>query len=832
MVIEMKLISTELIKYKRLALSAPECFKIMPQQEVQLILGTNGSGKSSVMRELVGLPAEPADYEKGGGKIQHIEHKGSQYITRSVFDGTGHSFVKDGIELNRGSTRAEQLDLVREHFRLTPEIRDLITGAPNMRFHSMSPIKRRELFTQMSDVDYTYALGYYTRAKNRVRDISGAITMLKKRLVSETAKVESPETIALLTRQTHEIHKTLTTLFESREKAESVLAVKSETETTLNVLGNVADRILGMDLKAAYDQPVASMAELTARLETVQQQYAAQHALLASKSQDYERVHKEVELLQQSGGAAVSDLKALIDRLQTEIGQLKARLSHAWDFENIGDAVRAWRVIFDDLREIFTELPNNENRDYSNAALKRLREENERLNHRREDLIVQSRKLLARREHLEHHQKAGPTVCPKCEYQWVVGYNELEHSEVVKKLDGIEQELGQITRSFNTNENRLQELLKFFETYRRYLAYVSSQRALQSLWSVTEADQMAFTHPKRVLGVLEAFDRDVPALEIIHHHVLEIDKTMLMIGALSQADEKELVTSNQRLEVIHEEIHTLTTKLQATQTEITALQDHRRRLTTAFELADRLKEAYKQLGGQQHELQRATAQEIISELITSHQRELAFQEERLATVSTQAGLVEDLKMQIEQLQVDEIAAKTILKEISPTEGLIAQGLMGFINSFAHQMNQVIARVWTYPLEILPCAVSEDNGAELDYRFPIRVGHLPDPIPDANKGSTGIMEIVDLAFKIVAMKYLGLNDSMLFLDEFGASFDDAHRAKAMQVITSIIEQADFPQLFIVSHYEASYGALRNVDICVLNDANIIIPAQYNHHVVIS
>jgi hypothetical protein len=48
----------------------------------------------------------------------------------------------------------------------------------------------------------------------------------------------------------------------------------------------------------------------------------------------------------------------------------------------------------------------------------------------------------------------------------------------------------------------------------------------------------------------------------------------------------------------------------------------------------------------------------------------------------------------------------------------------------------------------------------------------------------------------------------------------------------MDQRPFTQLYMVSHYQASYGAFTQAEICVLDQTNIEIPKglTYNQHVV--
>jgi ABC-type hemin transport system ATPase subunit len=105
------------------------------------------------------------------------------------------------------------------------------------------------------------------------------------------------------------------------------------------------------------------------------------------------------------------------------------------------------------------------------------------------------------------------------------------------------------------------------------------------------------------------------------------------------------------------------------------------------------------------------------------------------------------------------------------------------------------------------------------------------VDDVKNGSSGMQEVVDLAFKVVAMKYLGLGEAPLLLDEFGASFDLEHRTAASNCIKNLMDTQSFSQLYMISHYESGYGSFTNAQTCVLDAKNITVPAKYNEHVTI-
>jgi ABC-type molybdenum transport system ATPase subunit/photorepair protein PhrA len=72
--------------------------------------------------------------------------------------------------------------------------------------------------------------------------------------------------------------------------------------------------------------------------------------------------------------------------------------------------------------------------------------------------------------------------------------------------------------------------------------------------------------------------------------------------------------------------------------------------------------------------------------------------------------------------------------------------------------------------------------------------------------------------------LGLDRGPLGLDEFGTGFDEGHRDAATQVISQLMEQLNFSQLFMISHYDSCYGAFYNAQITVMDKRNITVPSN--------
>jgi DNA repair exonuclease SbcCD ATPase subunit len=190
--------------------------------------------------------------------------------------------------------------------------------------------------------------------------------------------------------------------------------------------------------------------------------------------------------------------------------------------------------------------------------------------------------------------------------------------------------------------------------------------------------------------------------------------------------------------------------------------------------------------------------------------------------------IDSTKKELEELAVKEKVLRLLVKELSPNEGLIAKSINSFLNIFLSDMNVIINSVWSYQMEILPFDLTESE--DLDYKFPIRVNNS-EVIEDISKLSSSMMEIIDLAFRIVYVKYGNLQHYPLILDEFGRTFDQQHRTYGYDIIDKILSSS-FKQIFIVSHFEESYLRFSHGDISILNTTNLDISNISNYNQVLT
>ncbi len=185
----MKIDRLELYGFKRLMLNNIKHFTYTPTSPQQLILGTNGSGKSSILSELSPLPAHHSNYSKDGFKKITITHHGREFRLESIFKTGKHSFLIEGEEQNPGGTYQSQQALVFLHFGIDKDIHELLTG--EVRLSQLAATERRKWITRISRTDYGYAMGAFKRISSRARDQQGALKHLKTRLGQEIFNLQS-----------------------------------------------------------------------------------------------------------------------------------------------------------------------------------------------------------------------------------------------------------------------------------------------------------------------------------------------------------------------------------------------------------------------------------------------------------------------------------------------------------------------------------------------------------------------------------------------------------------------------------------------------------------
>lgn len=816
--------------YNRFMLNGFRNFEMKIVALLQLVLGTNGGGKSSLLWELSPLPAEAKDFQKGGKKVIHITHNGKFYELINDFGADKvHSFIVDGENLNPGGTVTVQYSLVKNHFGITSDVRKLLIG--HDRFTTMRAQQRKEWFLKLCPVDYDYAISVFNKLKERLRDVSGSIKLDKRNLVHESNLLLSDEKVNALTAEAEELHQMLNHLLEWRKPVESDTDILDMR--MLDMFSEMTRVAKSLDESLAkLADPQIEEAQYRQRIADLDTGITAYKTLINHVGGELESVCAKLDTIKRAEKKTVDDLQIEYDQKVNyccsaiESSLLKKVV------EDPRDAYLQFCAVRDGLIEICTEIPVNKDRIYSSQALSEKKALHGDLIMRRAGLLEQLSRLSAELAHMLKHKDDKDVACPKCEHSFSLVYNE-------ERVERLHQQVARLEADKLTLAKQIEEVQEYMDACNEYAKLFRQWKNIQAMckspapyWVMMEESGLLYSNPTQLLGVFDQIEKDILLqiqVSVEKERTEEIWKTLESLKTVGSASLAELQQLHQeKSSILESNVQALNEHLQLKNATMVQLNY----LLVKEKLAARLKELLNASRALQKEKNETYRRESLNALIRQLQSQLASCEHLLAESKIQKSVVQNLSDGILKKEQEEKALAVLIDELSPHGGLIAEGLLGFINNYVAEMNDLIEQVWTYPLVIESCDILDGEVVDLDYKFPFVVGANQHPVKDVTEGSSAQLEIFDLAYRITAMKYLGLADSALYLDEFSRSFDKEHRSAATLLIKMLVEQQSFPQIFMVSHYLEVYGGLANMDVVALNTNNVIVPHAHNLHVTLS
>lgn len=829
----MKILKLTLVGYRGFQLRQIQEFVFEPHAKTQVILGTNGSGKSSLLGELSPLPAHHTDFKAGGRKEIEIEHLGEHYRLCSVFDQEGrrYYFYKNDENLNPGFTMTVYRELCKEHFGYTQEIHELLIG--RIRFHQMSVADRRKWFTMLSETDYTYALKMHQKLREQVRSLKGAIDMTHQRLVQEVEKRLNPEQ----ERQLREV------LAEKKTILEDLLSHRRHTETQNTIeqrmlnLDQLRDQIYGHSANllqtvkiASPMAPIASLEVLDAERERYSRKIEGLNREVVVRCEHIAKLEEHLSIARKNSDVSLEDLQRDIVQLDQEAQTLATQIRMFVYIQKPDEALESLHRIQDSLIEHLQTLESLPRREIPRDEYTQYLQKRGVIEQGLLKAQAFEKEAFEEKTHLEAHRAKGALDCPSCHHRWTPNYDEQRYREVCEKHQRATEMVMHAKTAQTENETAIEACETLYKSLRGYLELISRAPALLPFWEYVEASGALIEGPSAIIAKVRALQTELSLMCKYRTLLKRIDEARVV--------EKMLLDRNQiDQKKVEAEHHEQSQKLEATLRELRSctrhyeqFDEHAKRVRKFQEIYRIASETYRTYQQNLTSLQADVSAKLMDELIYGLRTEVLNIERRLSQVDLQNNTIQNLENDIARWKKDMELLKYAEKSLCPKEGLIAKGMMNFINQFVEDINIEIERVWTYPLELKPVTM-QDNKVDLDYWFEVKINDTFSS-EDVAKTSEGMREIIDRAFIAVSMKYLRLKHYPVWLDEFARSMDPKHRDQAYALIEHLIESDRYSQVFLVSHYRDGYGNLGDAEFLVLCDANVELPKSltYNQHVV--
>jgi len=825
----------ELYNYQRLKNKGINRISIRFTETVQVILGKNGSGKSSLVRELSPLPPANDEYDKGGYKHIVIEHKGVEYELYSTPGSPSrHSFKvkRDGIdvELNESMTMNAQSILVKEHFGYTKEIHELLLGMVNgVAFTSMTPQKRREWFTMLHPTDMSFVTELHQLLKTVLRDTKGGIKTGNSHLTELYGQRKDGMDIEGQQRQLDQIQSRRDRIAQFVSNEISGINYQQHIDDDVVTLRQMGDQYQRSPL--SLSQQYTSRGEILSKLEYSRGELSKLQYAHKTHSNELSELAKNEAF---SSGNVEKD-KAELEASKLQVAELieQSRIIHEDAIARLGNDPlwqKMYQMPYESVRVLLSQLEQLidyllrmvvlDDRTVTITQYDKVR----RLQYELTSAIEVLEQDDAKYTHkLNHFNNADKTECPACHHKWIPGVTEhqvedirTKHTTLVVELATRRDRLAKCNEYLASNET-------WYQAAVRYLRYTDSMPECREIFEWLLANDVLYEGNRRFATVLPAIKHGIQARE---NHLSDTQRLVQIENKLKLFTDDAIEWWKRRHSEHEEALSKTINEMRVVQRDIARLEADLRKADDAVVASEILQTTMARI----RENTGLLARQAINDAANNEYRELGEQHKAinagLYNARSLEGTISSTESHLTSLNASEKALQLLVKATSPTEGIVAEELSDFIGTFVDEMNTIIEEIWGDTLRILPCNM--ENG-DLSFKFPLISGEFDGGAKDISDSSTGEAQIINYVFRLVVMSYLGFEQYPLHMDEAGANFDVAHRPALMNYIKRAADSGTYSQIFLISHYIANHGVLTHAETCALTVDGVALPEHYNEHV---
>ena len=794
---------------------------------IQIFIGTNGSGKTSLMQQISPLPALSTDFDPEGYKVIRIADKQDYYILGSYFEKTTrHSFLKNNEELNVSGKETEQRKLVKDHFGITPQLHKLLTG--EIQFSSLSSIQRRDWIMAVSGMDFEYVMGYYQRVKDYQKEQGILVKSMSEHQDEENSKLTRIGNVEPLRERAKELKEIITSIMQQVDLKQPLHAGEIELKAKARLMAiQEKSHTIIRELprsEVGYFNHVASLEDLKVHggvLRAESSRLKEELSLLYKKKEDLVRIAEERQV---NGFDRTVEID-VIAQLNTSLHAMEE--SHQPFFLKLDcdyhcDALEQFELKAFLMAEVY----------FNYVELQFSRDKTESYKSQHQVLSTELAKLRNAEQtglHEIRHLEGIPYLnCPSCQFEFKADNAELRLVEIQLEVSQHGAEIEKLTNQLNAVNELLDQHKEFILSRQAFLNVFDefahpAISVLKKSFLEIEKDGIGkrriydlLTEWKEGLELSARYKetkQSVEAKEFALKHLMELE-SLQQRYEWTQVDDVD-----HQLNLTLVNIDRCSMDLRRAAELYTKLEHH-------VQLLKESMEEYQRLQGDIDLYSRAKAQEIAKTILSAAQSELAALETSISEVSVIEQNLQNITRYRQEHELELQASKILTELVSPNTGLIAEYLLPFMEEFVEDINTLVRRVWEYEMVVLPCKLDSET---IDYRFPVKLSNSRKPKKDITETSKGQNEFLNLIFRIVIAQSVGLTTYPLYLDEVGETFDEQHSENYVRFVNNCLEHGDASQIFMISHNYAGHASFVNAEVFVVDEKNVLNkPSRYNEH----
>lgn len=799
-------------------------------ESMQLILGTNGAGKSAVCRLLTGWPPKPKVFKSGGfveisGKLDN-----DTYLIRYDFNRTVKcTFMKNNEVLNDKGTTTVQKDLLKEHLRLDQDIYKLLTG--QVRFSKLSVNERKRWIDKVSPIDMGYITKLHESAKAQARDMKGAIRVSTERMHKLQTNLDSLGLPEGIEEEYNALNEKFMTL--SREHDQSGIgqdALIAKINTLNEHISNNLHRLTSIRQEAMAierSSDITSMTELDSRLTYLRvednQLISSAEAIMT----DVAEIDKILHVFKGPMGGNLEELKESQVHFESVINGIKEKYSDglpyclSWEHHTLASSMNEFEAL---VRKLATDLPHNVKPDwYSREAALKIME-------RKDELVTNIRNTEVRiqrvNDRLREMKNSKLIECDNCNHKFHLGFTTDDKRDALKVREEMGKEVEKLTEELNEIEDKVKQIHAYRESGRLYASMRSQAPTHSPFFNTVEEKGYLGTDPSKLNSEFMTYNHVIGDLRTCHISQLELDRLSMVIRNMANLGGDDLGSIKAKREALLAKRESLLAQTEENKKESVRLTGFRRLVFNQGELCNDVDKMGKEIEAAYGQLAMAAHNDILAEELDKVIARIATVRESVNKKEVINGVIQQTKEHLEEIIQKQKDWTTLIQVLSPERGLIAHQVNSYIGGFITMINQSINKVWTYPMEVQPCSV-EDGG--LNYMFPVSTPTRRSSPDDPSEASDGQQGMINFAFILAVYQCLDLTHLPLFTDELGKEFDEEHASRLIPFLNRLLDSKFIGRIFMVNHFQLMHGSLKNAEVLVLDEDNINVPVTANEHV---
>lgn len=838
---DMKIESVEFYRLK--AFSFIEVIKLTIDftNIVNVIMGDNGSGKSSLLRELNPLPANRQNYDTNGYKIIKVSHQGSSYVLSSKFENrtSPHSFIKDDEELNPGGTSGVQEELVNEHLGYTPLVHDVLMG--NFKFSSMVQSTRRNLLIGVNPFQLKFILDKHKAISSKLRACKDNLSMLYERKSSLESVMLEISAKMILRDESSQLNTDIANIVESIHKLKAHInhtKIPSIVECDIDQIkrdylatqkNSVNWKHISRDvdiesiIKHSYDCLLMTKNSITSHNKNIQ-------AILT----ELDRYQTFVS--NSNTASMMSELESRITEVRHELSTITSVIEDPFD-SSMMNTVRTHTQHLNDILNHFVGykgliLPS---KDIDNLRQK-FSQYNQQLSSYKHRQQLSSSTMAELNKQIELKTFDIPTNCQQSlcslynNYKTSLDSAQSQYDQHQRDYQVLEHKIDLVQKALDILRDRLSSIDHILPHMYRVSEYLNKHNFLRSALHQIDLITVLRTQPFLITTKIKQHYED--SLQFYRHKQLteELHKLTTEYDVESASSSKQFIGSmiqdkNSELELLRYQVAGLETDARITHDYIVELEQYKGSLDHLGNCTTILHD-YGNLQFIKFDIEQC--QLMISEL--EHVK--VGMVNRLTEINhilreqdlLEARYNDEVVANIEKLEVLKKDYAEIERALSPNTGIPHKYMVNFINALIKNANIFIGMVFSYPFEINTI----DENKPVDFEFSAKVGGVH--VPKLSMCSSAQRDIIDFAFSVMSLiVQLKLTDYPVLIDELGNTFDYHHKQKILTLMRTIVDDHLVSQLFLINHDAIIHNGMNDADFVVLNDNNIMLPSIYNEHV---